>query len=249
MKGVSAAIIVFNEEQRLPACLASLEGFEDVVVIVDSRTTDRSAKVAESFGCRVYVEEWRGFGPQKQLAVERCGNDWVLIIDADERLPAETKEAIFHVVESPKSDAYSFPRKNYLSGRWIRHGGWWPDRVVRLVDRRKGRFHGAIHERWVTEGALDDKLPYPIEHRSFSDYSEMLWTLDEYSTAVSKDLFASGKRANALTAIFHGCGMFFRTYFLRLGFLDGFDGFVIALMTAGGSFFKYAKLIEMKTDR
>jgi glycosyltransferase involved in cell wall biosynthesis len=242
---LSVAIITKNEEARLPACLESVS-FADDIVVVDSGSTDRTVEIAKGFGCRVYVEEWKGYGPQKQSAVDKCKHEWVLIIDADERIPLETKRAIKEVLASPLADAYSFPRRNYLHSRWIRHSGWWPDRVVRLVRKNKGRFHGLTHEKWVTTGRVNDTLNTPIEHFSFSTYSHMLRTLDNYSTAISRELFEKGKRTNMFAPIYHGIGMFLKVYLLKRGFFDGLDGLVIALTSAGGSFFKYAKLLELQ---
>lgn len=241
---LSVAVITKNEEQRLPDCLRSVS-FAGDIVVVDSGSTDRTVEIAEGFGCRVFVEEWKGYGPQKNSALQRCRYEWVLVLDADERIPPETAREISGVLQNPSADAYSFPRKNYLRGRWIRHSGWWPDRVVRLVRKDRGRFDHPVHEKWQTDGVISN-IDSPIEHYSFSSYSDMLRTLDDYSTAIAEDLFSRGEKANRLSPVYHGAGMFFKTYFLKRGFLDGLDGLVIALTKAGGSFFKYAKLLEFR---
>lgn len=250
LKSISVAIITKDEEERLPVCLESL-GFADEVLVVDCGSTDRTVRIAESFGARVLVEKWRGFSGQKQFAVDHCLHEWVLILDADERLPDETARAIRHAltVKDSTISAYSFRRKNYLHGRWVRRCGWWPDHVVRLGDRRRGRFDGRpVHEQWVTEGCVQ-RLDAFIEHFSFKNYSQLVAKMERYSNLASRELFDRDARANALTPIFHGLWMFIKTYFVELGVLDGFDGFVIAVMNAGGSFLKYAKLKEMLNDR
>jgi len=194
------------------------------------------------------VEPWRGFSGQKQFAVEQCSYDWVLILDADERVPFDTSRAIKRAVShgEPEVHAYSFKRKNFLHGRWIRHCGWWPDRVVRLVNRNKGQFDGRpVHERWLPQGRVE-ALDAFIEHSSFRNYSDLVAKMEHYSNLTSKELFDKGAHANALTPLFHGLWMFLKTYLWELGFLEGFDGLLISTMNAGGSFLKYSKLMELE---
>ncbi|MBN1106496.1 MAG: glycosyltransferase family 2 protein [Deltaproteobacteria bacterium] len=243
---VSVAIITRDEEERLPGCLASL-GFADEIVVVDSGSVDRTIEIAASYGARVLNEEWRGFSGQKQLAVDLCRHDWVLILDADERIPPKTatviREALF--LPDPEVAAFGFRRKNYLHGRWVKHCGWWPDRIVRLVDRRRGRFDGRpVHEQWLTEGDERD-LKASIEHISFQSYSQLVEKMERYSSLGARELFEKGVKACVFTPLLHSLWMFLKTYGLERGFLDGFDGLVISTMNAGGSFLKYAKLREM----
>ncbi|HWR58714.1 MAG TPA: glycosyltransferase family 2 protein [Thermodesulfovibrionales bacterium] len=241
---LSAAIITRDEEKNLPDCLKSIS-FADDIVVIDSGSTDRTVEVAKEFGCRVFEEEWKGFGPQKNSAVEKCRHEWVLLIDADERASAEAGEEIRKILKGPDASAYRFRMKHYVGVKWIKHAGYWPDWHVRLVNRRKGSFAGTTHEKWVTTGRICD-LNAHIAHHSFSNYADMLTSLDEYSTIIAGDFFASGKRANVFSPLYHGVGMFLKIYLLQRGFLAGFDGLVIALTKAGGSFFKYAKLLEMQ---
>jgi len=241
---LSAAIITRDEEKNLPDCLKSVSFAEDIVV-VDSGSTDRTVKIAKEFGCRVFTEEWKGFGQQKNSAVDKCRHEWVLLIDADERVPAETGEVIRKVLKKPSSAAYRFRMKHYVGVNWIKHAGYWPDWHIRLVNKTEGSFAGTTHEKWVTTGPISD-LNAHIEHHSFSNYADMLTTLDEYSTIIARELFTSGRRASPLSPLYHGIGMFLKIYLLQRGFLAGFDGLVIALTKAGGSFFKYAKLLELQ---
>lgn len=238
------AIITKDEEANLGQCLLSVS-FADDIVVVDSGSSDRTVQLAREHGCRVYEEDWKGFGPQKQSAVDKCEHEWVLLIDADERIPKETLEVIKRTLVSPEADAYTFKRKNFLHGRWIRHSDWWPDRQVRLVRKSRGRLVSVVHERWATEGGIVFDLNAHIEHYSFKDYSQMLIVLDNYTTALALELYRQGRRTNALAPVYHGFWAFVKIYFLKLGVLDGFDGFVIALLKAVGSFFKYAKLREL----
>ena len=244
---LSVAIITKNEEKNLPECLKSVS-FADDVVVVDSGSTDGTVEIAQEFGCRVFIEDWKGDGPQKNSAIEKCIYDWVLIIDADERVPAETKKRIMQIIRDngEKGDAISFPRKNFFRGRWIKHCGWWPDTVIRLVKKNQGRFESITHGKWRTSGTVV-AVNSPIEHFIFHNYADMLNVLEVRSTDMARELYDEGRRANALTPLIHGFAMFTKVYFLRLGFLDGFDGFVIATTRAGGTFFKYAKLLELQS--
>jgi (heptosyl)LPS beta-1,4-glucosyltransferase len=242
---LSVAIITQDEEDRLPDCLKSVS-FGDEVLVVDSGSKDATVDIARSFGCRVISEPWRGYAKQKQFAVDTCHNDWVLILDADERIPEETAERIKEIFSLPAQECagYSFPRKNLFHDRWIRHCGWWPDRIVRLVDRRQGRFSDhLVHESWVSDGNIKN-LDVAIEHHSFRNYSDFLEKMETYSTLAASEMQEKGRRAGWWSPISHGLWMFFRTYFLELGVGEGFDGFIISVLNAGGSFMKYAKLRE-----
>lgn len=241
---LSVAIITKNEVSNIRGCLKSVS-FADDIVIVDSGSTDGTLDIAREFGCRVFDEPWKGYGPQKDSAIRKCTHDWVLIIDADERMPEETRDAIIRAIGSDGDcSAYSFTRKNYFHGRWIKYCGGWPDRQLRLVLKSKGRYRFTVHEEWFTEGRIG-YLNESIIHHSYADYSAMIRKMDEYSTLSAIELNKAGVGANALVPLMRGMGMFFKTYVLKFGFLYGLDGLVIALTKAGNSFFKYAKLIEL----
>ena len=246
---ISIAIITKDEEDRIRACLESLS-FADEIVVVDSGSMDDTVHIARTAGCRVITEKWRGYAGQKQFAVDQCRNEWVIILDADERIPRETAgklvEMPFNAV--PSITAYSFLRKNFFHERWIRHCGWWPDRIIRLVNRKQGQFNSRlVHERWITDGTIRD-LNLTIDHHSFRNYSDLVNKMQTYSTLSARDMLAQGKRAGSWTPLSHGLWMFLRTYILEMGVLEGFDGFMISALNGGGSFMKYAKLREMNTN-
>ncbi|MFH0844925.1 MAG: glycosyltransferase family 2 protein [Pseudomonadota bacterium] len=239
------AIITKNEEERLPECLKSVF-FADEVLVVDSGSLDRTVEIARALRAKVIIENWRGFSEQKQFAVNRCKNDWVMVLDADERVPKGTAKVIQEELSKGETDiqAYSFRRKNYLHGRWIKHCGWWPDQIVRLVNRRRGRFDGRlVHEKWIVDGKVKSLGAF-IEHVSFRNYSDLVTKMENYSNLASKEMMLHDVRVGPLTPLGHGVWMFIKSYLLRMGILDGFDGFVISIMNAGGSFLKYAKLRE-----
>lgn len=242
---LSVAIITQNEAANLPSCLQSV-AFADQIVVVDSGSGDETIKIAKDFGCDVFTEAWRGFGPQKQWAVDRCRNQWVLILDADERIPPETARVIKgSITDSPEVAGYSFPRKNFFQGRWIRHAGWWPDRVVRLFRRDCGALTNAsVHEAVAVAGRIV-ALAAPIEHFTESRLSELLKKIDRYSTLGAQEAFAVGRRATVWEAVLRAKLVFFHDYFIRLGFLDGPQGLTLALADGINKFFKYAKLSEL----
>jgi glycosyltransferase involved in cell wall biosynthesis len=249
---LSVALIVKDEAENLPDCLASV-AFARQIVVVDSGSSDGTPEIAAAFGCEVFQEPWRGFGAQKQAAVDRCREAWILVLDADERIPPETAAAIRRIVEEPAGAAgaaggpvgYSFPRKNFFQGRWIRHAGWWPDRVVRLFRRGRGRLTAAtVHEAVVVDGPLG-AIDTPIEHRTESDLGAILRKIDRYSTLGAEEAFARGRRASVAGAVLRAKLTFIQGYLLRGGFLDGPQGLTLAVTDAVNKFFKYAKLAEL----
>ncbi len=247
MMPLSVAIVTLNEADRIKDCLETVS-FADEVLVVDSGSRDDTVKIAESFGCRIIVQEWLGYSRQKQYAVNQCSNDMVLILDADERLLKETAEGIQQIIRMPEPEvvSYRFLRKNILHGRWIRHCGWWPDRVVRLVNRRKGNFNdNLVHEGWISHGPVKN-LDLCIEHYSFRHYADMIKKLQDYSTLAAQEMRQQGRHAAFWTPFSHGLWMFIRTYFLERGLLEGFDGLMISVLNAGGSLMKYAKLRELE---
>jgi glycosyltransferase involved in cell wall biosynthesis len=242
---LSVAIITKNEEVDLRDCLQSVS-FAAEAVIVDCGSEDRTEDIARLFGARWFVEPWKGYGPQKNSALEKCSHDWVLMLDADERVPPETALRIAELLSGKQTaDGYSFRRKNFFHAKWIRSTDWWPDEVVRLFRKDKCRFVGLTHEQLFVNGRTA-KLPFCIEHFSYRSYSEIFRKLDDYSTELAGQMHAAGERAGPADAIFHGFWMFCRNYLLRLGFMAGFDGFVISLSKGVGTFLKYAKLYELR---
>jgi glycosyltransferase involved in cell wall biosynthesis len=244
---LSVAIITKNEAENLHDCLMSV-AFAGQTVIVDSGSTDNTMQIARDFGCDVCVENWRGgFGAQKQLAIDRCRHDWALVLDADERIPPETARIVKSIIKNPSPDiaGYSFPRKNFFQGRWIRRAGWWPDRVVRLFRKGRGRMTDAtVHEAVVVDGTVE-ALNWPIEHLTESDLGKILQKIDHYSTLGAEQAFAEGKRATVWSAAGRANLTFLQDYIVRLGFLDGSPGLILAITDAINKFFKYAKLSDL----
>jgi glycosyltransferase involved in cell wall biosynthesis len=242
---LSVAIITKNEAENLPSCLAGVR-FADQVVIVDSGSTDDTVRIASDLGCDVFVEPWRGFGPQKQFAIDQCRNPWVLVLDADERIPPETAGAVGDIVSNERDEAagYSFPRRNWFQDRWIKHL-WGGDRVVRLFRKESGSMTPtAVHESVEVSGRVK-ALDVPIEHYTESDLGRILIKIDHYSTLGAREAFDRGKRSSVCSACFRASLTFLQDYFLRLGILDGPQGLTLSITDAVNKFFKYAKLSEL----
>jgi glycosyltransferase involved in cell wall biosynthesis len=237
--------VTLNEEANLPRALESLRCCDEIVV-VDAGSTDRTVEIARRQGARVVESEWRGYAAQKNFAAEQATHDWVLSLDADEAL-SEALEGEIWVIkrDGPQADGYSIPRMAQDLGRWILHSGWYPDRKVRLYDRRKARWVGDyVHESVKVNGRVAD-LQANLLHYTCSSLSQHLKTMDRYTTLAAEEMAARGKRAPLWRILVDPAWAFFKTYVLQRGFLDGFEGLVIAYMAAVYVFVKYAKVRSM----
>ena len=244
MPTLSVILITRNEEANLADCLASLEGIAQQIVVVDTNSSDRTLDIAKSYGAAIaQPPDWPGFGPQKNRALDLATGEWVLSLDADERLtPALKSEIVTAIHHSAHVDCFAIPRLSWYCGRFIRHSGWNPDYVDRLFKRGSARFSDdLVHERLITSGQVA-KLENPMLHYSFMNYSQVLQKIDRYSTASAEQAFAKGKTSTPLKAVLHGVWSFFRTYFLQAGFLDGPQGFTLAMSNAQGTYYRYVKL-------
>ena len=244
MPTLSVILITRNEEANLADCLASLEGIAQQIVMVDTNSSDRTLDIAKSYGAVIaQPQDWPGFGPQKNRALDLATGEWVLSLDADERLtPALKSEIVTAIHHSAHVDCFAIPRLSWYCGRFIRHSGWNPDYVDRLFKRGSARFSDdLVHERLIPSGQVA-KLENPMLHYSFMNYSQVLQKIDRYSTASAEQAFAKGKTSTPLKAVLHGAWSFFRTYFLRAGFLDGPQGFTLAMSNAQGTYYRYVKL-------
>ncbi len=239
---LSVVIITRNEAHNIQACLESVK-WCDEAIIVDCMSADATPAIARDMGARVIqTEDWPGFGPQKNRAVDAATGDWILSIDADERVSPALRDEILAAIASDSADGYEMPRLSQFCGRFIRHGGWYPDYVTRLVRRGQGRFSDAlVHESLIVQGRLG-RLREPLTHYSYRDYSDVLRKIDSYSSAGARQAFCRGKRSSPLAAAGHGLWAFLRTWLLRRSILDGAEGFGVALMNAQASYYKYLKL-------
>ncbi|MSQ59254.1 MAG: glycosyltransferase family 2 protein [Betaproteobacteria bacterium] len=240
---ISVIVITKNEEAAIGRCLESVKWASEIVVL-DSGSTDRTVEICRRYTAKVHVsEDWPGFGPQKNRALDLATSDWVLCLDADEWVSDKLRDEIQRAVASPGNEvAFRIPRLSSFCGRYIRHSGWWPDRVIRLFKRGHARFTDLlVHENMNVSGTIG-ALREPLMHESFTDLEDVLDKMDRYSTASAKMLHAQGKRAGLRSAVLRGLWAFIRTYFLRAGFLDGRHGFMLAVSSAEGTYYRYAKL-------
>jgi glycosyltransferase involved in cell wall biosynthesis len=236
---LSAVLIVRDEARDLPDCLASL-AFCDEIVVVDSGSDDATVAIANAAGARVAVTaDFPGFGAQKQRALDLARGDWVLSIDADERIPPALAAEIVAEIAAPRAVGYRIDRRNRFLGRVQRHGGWAPDRVLRLVRRDHARFTAdLVHERLVVDGPIAD-LAAPMDHLSYRDIDEVLDKQRRYALAAAAMRRRAGHRGGLTVAILHAVWSFFRYWGLKRGFLDGAVGFVAAAARAQESFWRY----------
>jgi len=238
MPRLSAIIIVKNEAENIGSCLDAL-AFCDERIVVDSGSTDATLAIAAGKGARVVQHDWKGFGPQKNFALSLAQGDWVLSIDADERVTPELARDIQAAIEAPQHDGYEIRRVSRFLGREM--GRFFPDYVLRLFRRGKARFSDdLVHERVVCSGSLG-RLDAALLHDAVTRLEEALDRIDRYSTAGAQMLLASGRRVTFMSGIGHGLWTFIRVYVMRLGFLDGKEGFLQAAANAEGSYYRYMK--------
>jgi glycosyltransferase involved in cell wall biosynthesis len=240
MTTLSAIVITKNEAANIGECLDSV-AFCDERIVVDCGSTDATVEIARQRGARVEFHAWEGYGPQKNYALSLATGAWVLSVDADESVTAELAAAIKDAIAEGGADAFEFPRLSSFCGRQIRHSGWYPDYVLRLFRRGQARFDDVIvHERVIFTGAVG-RLRAPLLHRPVIKLEDALSRLDRYSTAKAKMLVESGRRVSFMTGIGHGLASFLRSYVWRAGFLDGAEGFLLAVFSAETSYYPYMK--------
>ncbi len=246
---VSCVLIAKNEGHRIAACLESLS-WADEIVIVDSGSTDGTSAIARGYTDRVFDIPWRGFGPQKQAAVELASNDLVLNVDCDERVTTELAVEIGAIADQEQIlPGYWIPRRTYIGKKEIRYSGWYPDRTIRLFDRRRARFSDdLVHERVIVDGKAGVCREHLL-HYSFTGIDPMLAKLSRYSDLSARQLLDKGRHCGLTDLTVRPFFAAFRSYILKRGFLDGVEGLEIAVTTALLTFTKYVKLRELENEK
>ncbi len=246
---ISAAIITFNEERNVARVIESLRCCDEILVL-DSGSNDRTAEIAGKLGARVVESSWHGYAAQKNIAAELATYDWVLSLDADESLSEALEAEIWQIKKTgPKFDGYTMPRLAQYLGRWILHGGWYPDRKVRLFDRTKAQWVGEfVHESVRVRGTVGH-LESNLLHFTCSSLSEHLRTMDRYTTLAAQEIVARERKVTRALILLDPPWTFLRTYVFKLGFLDGVEGLAVAYMAAFYNFAKYSKARLMAPGR
>jgi (heptosyl)LPS beta-1,4-glucosyltransferase len=243
---IAAVLIVKNEGENLAACLQTVADWVDEIVILDSGSSDNTAEIARRFNAHYEIEpKWQGYGRQRQLAQEKVTCDWCFWLDADERVSSELKQNIEIVLrQSTDRTAYTVPRLNWVFGQYIRHCGWYPDRVIRLYPTKLTRYNAAlVHEKVEITADIQLKpLNGDLLHIPYKDLEHYLVKSARYAKAWADSREAKGKTTSLLQGVLHAIGCFVRMYFLRVGFLDGKAGFLLSILSAHSTFVKYADL-------
>jgi glycosyltransferase involved in cell wall biosynthesis len=245
---LSVAIIAWNEEDRLRACLESA-AWADEIIVIDAESTDKTVQIAREFTDKIWVRPWGGFAAQKNFALGQATGEWVLSLDADERVTPALRDRIGGIVAANgPSDGYSIPRRNIFWGAWVRHGGLYPDYQMRLFRRNAGRFvDSAVHESAVVEGHVET-LAEPMLHHSYRGLEDFVSRSNRYSTLAAQEITRRGGRARLADLALRPFGRFVSMYVLKLGFLDGWRGFVLAVLYANYVFLRMAKAWEERRD-
>jgi glycosyltransferase involved in cell wall biosynthesis len=246
MEPISATLITLNEEVNIEEALQSL-AWADEVVVVDGGSTDATVEICRRFTDRIFTRTWTGFVDQKNHAVAQASHDWVLSLDADERLGPELIREIEQLrLAGFQQPGYRIPRVACFMGRWIRHGDWYPDYQLRLFDRRRGRWQGGrVHESVRIDGT-PGLLRGEIQHFTYRSLSDYLVRLESYSSLAAQDYRQKGKTTSIIKILGNPLGTFVKSYLLKRGFLDGAPGLMVAIMGAISVYFKYAKLYELQ---
>lgn len=243
---ISVTVITLNEEREIGDCLESV-AWADEIVVVDSGSSDRTVEIARKYTEKVVCHEWPGYAAQKNWAIGLATHNWILSVDADERVSPELREEIRQILElSPRLLGYRIPRKNFFLGRWIKHGGWSPDYVLRLFRKDAGRFaQRKVHESVTVQGEIG-LIRSPLEHYTYRSLADYYQRMDRYSTLAAEEMFETGKKAGLIDLLFRPWATFLKMFLLRQGFRDGMDGFLLSRLYSIYTFSKYAKLYKMR---
>ncbi|MGZ4960875.1 MAG: glycosyltransferase family 2 protein [Methylomonas sp.] len=239
---LSVIIITLNEAENIRACLESVI-WADEIIVIDSGSTDETVRICRELGANVVVNsDWKGFGFQKNLALQQATGDWILSLDADERISPALQQLIQKCLNAPTAEGYLLPRQAYFLGKAMKHGGWWPDYVLRLFKREAGQFSEVlVHETVLVKGKTE-KLKEPIIHYSYVSLEQLLEKINKYSSAGAKQAHGKHKQGSLGKALARGGWAFFRAYCLRAGFLDGSAGLIAAISKGEETYYRYLKL-------
>lgn len=244
---LTVSIITLNEEKNLARTLESVKKFADEIVIVDSGSTDKTEEIAKNFNAKFYFQKWLGYGPQRNKAIELASSEWVLNIDADEEISEELAKKIADIKDD-KNDKIDVFKINFMSvcfGKKIKHGGWSNSYRIRLFKKNSGRFNeNNVHEEFITNSHIG-KINEYILHHSYSDLEDYFTKFNKYTTLGAIEYYKKNKKASLVSVVLNPIYKFIRMYFFRLGFLDGLEGFILAITSSLYTMVKYYKLKEI----
>ncbi|MBC7949410.1 MAG: glycosyltransferase family 2 protein [Chitinophagaceae bacterium] len=248
MQPLSVVIITYNEEQNIARCIDSVKSLADEIIVLDSYSTDNTVEIARSKGAVIHLEKFRGYIGQKNMAIQLASHNYILSLDADEALDVDLADAILNEKNSLAHRAYSMNRCTNYCGRYIRHGLWYPDRKIRLFDRRIAKWGGLNpHDKIQLEGEFPiHHLPGDILHYSFNTVEDLVWQNNRLSSIAATSLYNNGSRSSWFKMLVRPAWAFINGYFFRRGFLDGADGVSIAVNTSHQVFLKYSKLHRLQ---
>jgi glycosyltransferase involved in cell wall biosynthesis len=251
MQKISAVIITFNEEKKIATCLASLQGVADEIIVMDSFSTDKTTGICKQYGVKLYQQNWRGYGAQKNDAAERASNDYILSLDADESLSPTLQRSILGAKKDGLSGVYKMNRLNNFYGYDLHHGNAYPDTMKRLYNRREAKWSlRPVHETLdIREGITTRKLEGDLLHRSKDTLEDHIAGINKYSGMGAKIYFETGKKAAGFKLVISPLFTFIKGYIFRLGFLDGYAGFMMAKINAHEVFLKYSKLLLLQKNK
>ncbi len=240
---VSVAIITKDEEQNIEDALKSVADAQEIIV-VDAFSSDRTVEICRRYTDKVFQHEWQGFARQKQTAVDHAAGPWILVLDADERVTPDLREEILKTISETDCEGFYIPRENYFIGKWIKHGGWWPDHTLRLFRKDRGHFEiREVHEKIVV-GGKTGRLRNPLKHFTYRSISEFIRRSDRYSSLAAREIIKKSGKAGVLSLSIKPLSTFLKMYILRIGFLDGMHGLILAALYSYYTFLKYAKTRE-----
>jgi glycosyltransferase involved in cell wall biosynthesis len=247
MNAITAVIITKNEERNIQRCLDSLKPVVDEIIVVDSNSTDNTVALCRQAGARVIVQDWLGYGPQKNLGHNAASHDYILSIDADEALDEQLAKCILEEKRKGLQGIYQLSRFNYYYGRFIRHGADYPDKKIRLFNRTNTRWdEKEVHETLnIDPGQHITNLKGHLLHYTYYRFEEHITKINYYTSLAAQDYFRRGKKASVFKIIFSPLNTFIQSYILKRGFLDGLHGFTLAIMHAYATFARYVKLWEL----
>ncbi len=247
MSKISAAIITYNEEKNIERCIQSLFGIVDEVVVIDSGSKDKTKEIASSLGAKVFINVFEGHIQQKNFAITKTENDWVISLDADEALSDKLKNSILEVKGSLSGTGYEFNRLSNYCGKWINYCGWYPDRKLRLFKKNEGEWGGKNpHDKYILKIGDSIHLKGDILHYTFYKISEHKKQISKFTDIAAQSLFELGKKSNWLKIYIKTAAKFIRNYIIKLGFLDGITGFHICRLSAYATYLRYYKLLKLR---